>query len=368
MTDPFVQASLVPQEDFSMQAISLFSGAGGMDRGFEDSGFRTALACEMDASAAATWRRNFSGAMHRGDVRLLLPTMTPGMADVLFGGPPCQGYSVAGKMDPADPRSALVFSFMEAVGRTRPLAFVMENVDALARLDKWSGTLADIRGTAAALGYATYVTVLDAADFGVPQARKRMFAWGSRTLSGEALALSVEAALSPLRGPRRNARTVFEALGPAGTDRNPIGSTAAVNFAKSPILRPSPYAGMLFNGAGRPVNPDAPAPTISASAGGNKTHIADEMQVFGDGTSFAAEYRRRISDGQGPMAGRAPPYLRRLTLKESAAFQTFPEGFVFEGSQSSVYRQIGNAVPCLLARAAATAAATILGEGGRLAA
>jgi len=351
-----------------MRAVSLFSGAGGMDRGFEDAGFRTVLACEMNASAADTWRRNFKGSMHQGDVRLLLPQTEPGMAEILFGGPPCQGYSVAGKMDPHDPRSALVFSFLEAVGRIRPAAFVMENVDALARLEKWRGTLADIRGSAAAIGYSTFVAILDAADFGVPQSRKRMFAWGSRTLSENDLAAAVERGLAPLRQPRRTAREVFMAFGPAGTERNPLGSTAMINFAKSPILRPSPYAGMLFNGAGRPVNPDAPAPTMSASAGGNKTHIADERQLFGDGTSFAAEYRKRLGEGLPPMKGRAPEYMRRLTLRESSAFQTFPETFVFEGSQSSVYRQIGNAVPCLLARAAAMAARSALDSTGRLAA
>lgn len=362
MTESFIRDSLVATKgmEFLMRAVSLFSGAGGMDKGFEDSGFRTTLACEVDASAAATWRRNFRGRMHHGDVRLLLPTLERGMADIVFGGPPCQGYSVAGKMDPNDPRSALVFSFLEAVGRVRPSLFVMENVDALARLDKWKGTLADIRGMAAATGYSTCVEVLDAADFGVPQARKRMFVWGSRHLGEQTLSATVREALASLRTPRRPAREIFMECGPAGRATNPLGSTASIVFAKAPVLRASPYAGMLFNGAGRPVNPDAPAPTISASTGGNKTHIADERQLFGDGASFAAEYRRRLSEGLRPMSGHAPAFLRRLTLRESAAFQTFPSAFSFEGSQSSVYRQIGNAVPCLLAGAAAAAARAAL--------
>lgn len=327
-----------------------------MDSGFEAAGIRTVAACEMDRAAAATWRRNFSGSMHCGDMRGLIPSLERGMAGIVFGGPPCQGYSVAGKMDPSDPRSALVFSFLEAVEKVAPEVFVMENVDALARLDKWRGTLDDIRGKARSLGYATHVEILDASEFRVPQSRKRMFMWGSRTLGEEALAGAVGECLAASRSARMASGEVFAALGPAGTPSNPATSAAAINFARSPILRKSPYAGMLFNGAGRPVNPAAPAPTVAASAGGNKTHIVDERHVFQGGPSFAEAYRRRLSEGLQPLEGRAPAYLRRLTLRESAALQTFPDRFVFEGSTSSVYRQIGNAVPCRLALAVAVAA------------
>lgn len=335
-----------------------------MDRGFEAAGFRTALACERDGHAADTWAGNFRGRMHRGDVRDLIPTLQAGMADVLFGGPPCQGYSVAGKMDPEDPRSQLVFSFMEAVGRVRPSAFVMENVDALARLGKWRGSLDDIRSAAGSLGYATCVMVLDAADFSVPQSRRRMFIWGSRLLDEASLAEAVSRALAPLKGPRIASRAVFDRFGPAGTELNPSTSRAAINFARNPILRPSPYAGMLFNGAGRPIDPASPAPAMAASAGGNKTHIVDEAHVFGGMAAFAVEYRAHLAAGGRAREGAAPDRLRRLTVSESAAFQGFPEGFRFSGPVSSVYRQIGNAVPCGLARAAAAAAmAAIVASG-----
>jgi len=332
-----------------------------MDAGFADAGVRTVLACEIDRTAAATWRRNFGEGMHAGDVRGLLPHLEAGAADIVFGGPPCQGYSVAGKMDPSDPRSTLVYAFLEAVGRVAPRAFVMENVDALARLAKWRGTLEDIRGRATAIGYATHVEVLDAADYCVPQARRRMFMWGVRRGDEGGVAAAVTATLAGLRTERKPSRTVFERLGPAGTPQNPATSGAAISFCRNPVLRPSPWAGMLFNGAGRPVNPDTPAPTMAASAGGNKTHIVDERHVFGGGPAFAVEYRRRLADGLPPFTGKAPDFLRRLTLREAAAFQTFPEGFAFEGSNSSAYRQIGNAVPCALARAAALAARAAAG-------
>jgi DNA (cytosine-5)-methyltransferase 1 len=313
------------------------------------------MACEMDRWAAATHRANFGCPIHEGDVRDLVPALAEGSAEVVFGGPPCQGYSVAGKMDPADPRSQLVYAFLDAVDRVRPLAFVMENVDALARLAKWSGTLSDIRTRAAEIGYDTHVEVLNAADFGVPQARRRMFMWGVPKGASD-LAAAVPRSLALSRRAPVPASAVFSALGPAGTERNPSTSGAKVRFAKAPTLRPSPYAGYLFNGGGRPVCPSRPAPTVAASAGGNKTHIVDEAEMFGGSASFVEGYHRGLMAGGPPSEGDAPPGLRRLTVEESRRFQTFPDGFRFVGSNGAAYKQIGNAVPCLLAEVVARAA------------
>jgi len=342
-----------------MRAVSLFSGAGGMDVGFSAAGIHAVQACELNRDAAATYRANLGGEIHVGDVRDLVPRLERGMAEVVFGGPPCQGYSIAGKMNPTDPRSALVNSFLDTVERVRPAVFVMENVDALANLAKWAGTLADIRGRAASLGYGTHVSVLTASEFGVPQNRRRMFMWG--VLGADEADVAAEAAetLASSRRPLLTARSVFERLGPAGTDANPATCPARITFARNPVMRSTPYAGMLFNGAGRPVNPDAPAPTIAASSGGNKTHFVDEAHVFGGEPSFVAAYHASLMAGGPSSEGLAPSRLRRLTVAESMAFQTFPEGFAFAGGKSAQYRQIGNAVPCVLAEAVGRAAAAM---------
>ena len=97
---------------------------------------------------------------------------------MVVGGPPCQGFSVAGKMDPNDPRSRHVFDFLAMVERVQPKAFVMENVKALARNKRWAGTIADIRAQAEKIGYKIYLEVLNSADYGVPQMRERMFLVG----------------------------------------------------------------------------------------------------------------------------------------------------------------------------------------------
>lgn len=340
-----------------MEAISLFSGAGGMDIGFHQAGFNTVLACEMNRDACATFRMNNLGPMHEGDVRAVLPSLRAGQAKLVFGGPPCQGISVAGKMDPRDPRSGLIDSFLDAVEAVEPTAFVMENVDALLSVAKWRPRLQSIRDRAGHMGFGFHCLVLNAADFGVPQARKRFFGIGLTGVSDEELEASLTASLDRLRTGPVPASTVFERLGPQGSDRNPATSRAAITFSKNPVMRRTAYAGMLFNGAGRPIDPSRPAPTMTASAGGNKTHIVDEEQVFGSGAAFCESYHRHLADGGASGALTLPSTLRRLTITESAAFQGFPEGFSFAGRNSSVYRQIGNAVPVGLAKAVATAVA-----------
>src|SRR5699024_2550844 len=101
------------------RAISLFSGAGGLDVGIEDAGFHVVYANEFDHDAACTWRENRKEnkeAMHEGDINIILPELEQyrGTVAIVFGGPPCQGFSVAGKMDPNDERSELIFTFLKA--------------------------------------------------------------------------------------------------------------------------------------------------------------------------------------------------------------------------------------------------------------
>lgn len=343
-----------------MKLASLFTGAGGLDLGFGRAGFVPVFACEMNKDACATYRRNIGPEIIEGDVRDMLGTLHFRAADVVIGGPPCQGLSIAGKMNPNDPRSSLIDSYFDVVEKVSPSAFVMENVDALLSMKKWASRLDAIRARSSALGYGLHCTILNAADFGVPQSRRRFFAFGGRGMTDDEVSTLVCPMIDALRRPPVPSMEVFRRLGPQGTILNPTTCGAVVTFLKKPVMRATPYSGMLFNGKGRPVDPTRPAPTITASAGGNNTHLVDEEQLFGNGRSFSEAYHAHLTNGGKPGAFEKPEKLRRMTVEESRAFQSFPEGFAFEGTICARYRQIGNAVPVGLAAAVAQAARQVV--------
>jgi DNA (cytosine-5)-methyltransferase 1 len=333
----------------TFSAVSLFSGAGGLDIGFGQAGFETVWANELNPDACATFDLHHApGVMKCGYLQhFLLDLDRLASPDVLIGGPPCQGFSVAGYMDMNDPRSELVFTYMDALRRLRPRAFVLENVKALATLAKFRPIRERLLREAKDAGYDADLYVVRASDYGVPQARERMLIVGFR--EGKAGDF-----FSHLQTQRQNAPKLRDAiahLGRAGTATNPRVCKAKVTIAKRPVLRSSPYAGMLFNGQGRPLDPDGYASTLPASMGGNRTPIVDEEQLYGDGEAWVVGYHSRLLNGGKPLARRfAPARLRRLTIDEAAALQTFPPDYEFVGRSSAVFAQIGNAVPCELAR------------------
>ena len=152
-------------------------------------------------------------------------------------------------------------------------------------------------------------------------------------------------------------RTLLQPLGRAGTAKNPDTCTAKITFATHSIMRKSPYAGMYFNGQGRPINVDGYANTLPASMGGNKTPFVDEDYLYGDAPSdWVVDYHKGLMDGTiVPEFKEAPKRLRRITIKEAARIQSFPDDYIFCGNKGMVYTQIGNAVPCKMAEAVAKA-------------
>lgn len=346
-------------------ALSLFSGAGGMDVGFSRAGFKIVFANEIDADACQTYRRSLGGEMHEGDLRDFIPTLHRHQGvDLLFGGPPCQGFSVAGRMDPHDARSDLLFSFFDAVDTVRPLAFVCENVKALAILSRWENVRLKMHQRVSR-DYDVSLHILNAADFGVPQARERMFFVGVHKEAGIGQTNLNQRLKICLNAARRSSQPVGEivrSLGPAGSSRNARVCNAKIFYARNPILRQSPYAGMLFNGAGRPTRSGGVCLTLPASMGGNKTPIVDEAEIFSGAPSYIEKYHQSLMNGAPSRKGEAPSFLRRLTVDEAIAIQTFPSSHAFSGSQSSIYKQVGNAVPCDLAEVVAKAIRCVIFE------
>lgn len=181
-----------------LTAISLYTGVGGLDFGFEAAGFRIAVAVEMDPIACRTIRLNRSWPVLEGDVHafsseaiLAKAGLQPGEADMLIGGPPCQPYSKSSywvKGDSArldDPRSNTLIAYLRVLRDTRPRAFLLENVHGLAYQGKDEGLRYLVEGIEevnrqAGTRYGVHWAILNAAEFGVPQFRERVFLVGSR--------------------------------------------------------------------------------------------------------------------------------------------------------------------------------------------
>lgn len=361
--------SLIAQND--LRFVSLYSGAGGLDLGFARAGFTPVFANDIDPFAVQTYNRldqvkdpEWAEAASRfkehsavcGDIRVAGSILEEGMADLVIGGPPCQGFSVAGRMDPNDPRSRHVFDFLGLVARIKPRAFVMENVAALARNKRWADIITALKETAAP-HYKVELVVLNASHWEVPQARERMFLVGL-PYDGPDFSLA-EAPTASVPPTVREALSMLPQVGRPGNDSL---CTASITLAKNPILRRSPYAGMLFNGQGRPMKLDRPAPTLPATMGGNRTPIVDQDELTTSSSPWIEQYHHRLfHESEKPLTA-LPEHanLRRITVQEAAAIQSFPLDVPWQGRQSAVYRQIGNAVPPRLAYHVAKAVARAL--------
>ncbi len=328
---------------------TFYCGAGGLDLGFERAGFDIVFANDVDAVAVQTHRELAHARVSvAGDVQKIDLRSAMG-ADVVMGGPPCQGFSVAGKMDPHDRRSRHVWTFLSLVSRIKPKAFVMENVKNLFDNDRWADLREDLLCAARTLGYSTRLSLLNAADFGAPQDRNRMFLIGIR---GDASVPEIKS------DPKKSTISVRQALGQLpryGEPGNDTFCTAKITAAAKPVLRRSPYAGMLFNGAGRPLDLGRPSTTLPASMGGNRTPIIEQNLLDDAGAeSWIRKYHAHLWSGGEPLAfGPIEAPLRRLTVEEAAALQGFPIGVKLAGQTSAQFRQIGNSVPPPLAEAVA---------------
>lgn len=338
------------------RVVSLYAGCGGLDVGFTWAGFDVVWANDIDPVALQTHSRAMpEHTVACGDISRLADRPGLGDAEIVIGGPPCQGFSVAGRMDPHDPRSRHVWQFLEVVEDVRPVAFVMENVKALAVNRRWSSLVDDLTARAEDLGFATQLYLLNAADHGVPQARERMFLVGVR--NGDGAHVHPVADTAQAQPTLRDALDTLPSYGEPGNDSI---CAAKVTIAKRPVLRRSPWAGMLFNGAGRPMDLDRPAPTLPASMGGNKTPIVDQLQLEAGADPWVVDYHEHLWSGGKPRKT-VPDRLRRITVEEAAAIQTFPLEMTWCGPQSARYRQIGNAVPPELAYRVAMALRSGLG-------
>lgn len=354
-----------------MRAAELFCGAGGMTLGFERAGFTIQAAVEHDAQHVSIHRKNFPGCtVLEKDVRTVsgddIRQLLDGKLDLLFGGPPCQGFSVGGLREQDDQRNELSLEFARLVRDLRPRYFVLENVQGM--LTSGKNTLGRLRRSVRNSGYRIVepVRVLNAIDFGVPQNRKRIFVLGYRI--GE----EVPSYPTALEDP---SPTVWDAI----SDLPPVG-TRTDYFHQDRSLdelgEPSEYAAMLRR-PHRPLNPSPlsgclrtrHSPEVkrrfAQTAAGEREPTSRFIRL--DKGGVAPTLRAGTGRERGAFTAPRPIHPvedRVITVREAARISSFPDSFEFYPNRWYGYSQVGNAVPPLLAEAVARSVLSAAMIGG----
>lgn len=299
-----------------MKVVSLFSGAGGLDLGFVMAGHEIIWANDLYVDAVETYRHNIGDHIVCEDISKIDVKDIP-ECDIVIGGFPCQGFSVANtKRHEDDERNELYKQLIRVIKEKKPKFFLAENVKGITNLAKgkvFEMILRDFEN----MGYVVKHRILNAADYGVPQTRQRVI----------------------IIGVRNDVTFEYEYPEPSHDKdgRNGLPKWVSVGEAMSVIADPdkpndlpnheySKYK-LNFNGylGHRKLDPDKPAPTVTAR-GDNKGGVVILPHPNG---------------------------LRRMSCRELASVQSFPLDYEFSGNRSSIYRQIGNAVPPLLSYAVA---------------
>ena len=303
-----------------MNVISLFSGAGGLDLGFATAGHKLIWANDCFPEAVETYRINIGHHIDDRDIREISSDEIPN-GDILIGGFPCQGFSVANwKRRTCDPRNLLYKEMVRVLRDKQPKFLLAENVKGLLSLGKGAALNMVLRDFSEA-GYNTEYKVINAANYGVPQMRMRLFIVGVRKdlncdLQFPPPPTHAEPSKAPMLGLKPWV-TVGKALSHFPEPKNDL---------EIPNHEHSKYK-LRFNGhiGHRYVDPNKPSPTVT-SRGDNKG---------------------------GVVVLHHPGNHRRMSARELAAVQSFPDDFIFVGPKTTAYRQIANAVPPKLAHAVA---------------
>ncbi|MBO1050886.1 MULTISPECIES: DNA cytosine methyltransferase [unclassified Dolichospermum] len=315
-TDVSSQTSPLSQYTF----VDLFCGAGGITQGLFQAGFTPLASVEISQVASATHKKNFPQCHHFcGDIEQFsaqdwLQQIGSPDVNVVVGGPPCQGFSVAGKRDPKDPRNRLFYEFVRVVSEIRPWYVVMENVPGILTIQKGDVKTAIIEAFES-IGYPHIsVAILESAAYGVPQIRPRAIFIANRFGMPNPYPQSqlnqeeykpIESAISDLPEYTRISEINHE------------WTKHSQEYMER--LAQVPPGGSLYEkyvDAFKRQYPGKPSMTVKENHGGTHIH----------------------------------PYLNRvISAREMARLQTFPDSFIFEGSMKKAMWQIGNAVPPRLA-------------------
>jgi DNA (cytosine-5)-methyltransferase 1 len=336
-----------------VSVISLYSGAGGIDYGFEAAGFTTRVCLDFDREACASLRANRGWKVIESDIATVAPEtilaaaqLSAGEVEVLIGGPPCQPFSKSGfwwrghalRLD--DPRAGTIGHYLTIVRELRPRAILFENVEGIDYAGKSEGLqllldglriINEVEGTA----YQPYHCVLDAADYGVPQHRNRFFLIASR--DGRPFRFP-----SPTHG-TTDLVTSASGISPYATAWDAIGDVDAL----------SNDAGLSLTGKWAALLPSIPEGQNylwHTSRGGGEPLFGWRRRYW----SFLLKLSKAqpswtIQAQPGPATGPFHWRNRHLTARELCRLQTFPDDVTIVGDRRAAQKQLGNAVPSLLA-------------------
>jgi len=333
-----------------LKVVDLFCGCGGFSQGFQAAGYEIVAGIDNDAQALSTYQKNFPQAKAINSDLSKLSSKDFEIiqnCDVLLGGPPCQGFSVAGNLDKTDQRNNLVYSYLNIIKKILPKFVVIENVPNILNFANGEFAKAIVSGLNK-LGYSLEINKINCAEYGVPQNRKRVFFIA--VLEGEFNIgfLNLKKNIDKI--------TVFEAISDLPLLDDNLGNSK-INYSNKPFTQYQKSmrvnSKFLFNHES--VNHTDKTKNIIAMVpdGGNYKDLPANLH----GT-------RKVNIAWTRMNSKKPCFTidaghnhhfhykanRVPTVRECARIQSFPDNFIFLGNRTSQYRQVGNAVPPLIAK------------------
>jgi DNA (cytosine-5)-methyltransferase 1 len=350
-----------------IKVVSLFSGCGGLDLGFKQSGYEIIWANDVLRDAYETYKNNIGDHIVCADINAINIKEIPA-ADILIGGPPCQSFSLVGKRDPNDIRSNMVWSYLKVLKHVSPKIFLLENVSGILSAKNPDGTsvVDNLINAFKKIGYNTSVHKLNAADYGVPQRRQRVFIVGNNfskeidkplpTHSEDGLKLplwvNVHDALSDLSDTSEKGTCKYVKL--PSTDYQELMRFSSNGHCS---LHFTPYASKKDMELINCIPP-----------GGNYSDVPDEIattrilnfkRTGGRTTTYGRLSKNHPSYTLNTHFNRLNvgcnihyKYNRLISLREALRIQSFPDSFdVYSSTKRNYYVQIGNAVPPLLGKA-----------------
>ncbi len=335
-----------------LTVVDLFSGCGGLSKGFLDAGFDVVLGVDNDAPSLETFRANHGGSkilnadLFDKNAIKEIKKAAGNNVDVLVGGPPCQGFSLTGTRNFNDKRNRLYLSFIEAVKELKPKAFLIENVPGLVRM--YDGAIKDeIIKRLSDMGYTVEWKILSAADYGVPQLRTRAVFVGLRKQYGKFVFPK------PTNTPE-NYVTSSDAISDLPSLEKDMGEEKS-EYKKSPLTdyqkKMRKNAKHLYNHVSTKHTDMVKSVIALVPEGGNHKDLPPGV---GTSRKFNEAWTRYHSKKPSKTIDTGHrnhfhyKYNRIPTVRENARLQSFPDDFVFSGTRTQQNRQVGNAVPPIL--------------------